>query len=180
MAPPRRLPVLQNSAEDDDERPRWHWVPIGVAFALSIWLPVSHVTNWLSSLLVTRLVAGDAFHQTADRVAQLGLWQRIYLQLVLVGLPLLGFTLATGAAGALCGRFGARVQARDAALIGALAGLPAAAFAAIAFGAPFAAAALLLVAPSGALAGYAGGRLGVRLRRKAATRAAPPAAGSAR
>jgi len=174
-ASPRRLPVLQNSVEEDDARPRWHWVPIGAAFALSIWLPLAMVTTWLGRWVIGRVLPASALPAAVEELARARAWESGLLGFALFALPLLGFAVAALCAGLLVGRFGARVEARDAAWSGALAALFAALLTASSGGLLDAAAGLAILLPDGALAGYLGGRWGKRLQRRSITRAPPGA-----
>lgn len=100
----RRLPVLQSQDTDDAaaaRRPRWHWVLIGAGLVITLFLPLSLLGVRLGAWL-SRLSTGGT-------------------QIVLGVAPVaLSFLLASGAAGALVGRFGGRAKAREAALSGAL------------------------------------------------------------
>lgn len=103
----RRLPVLQSQDTDDAaaaRRPRWHWVLIGAGLVITLFLPLS--------LLGVRLGAW---------LSRLASQREPGTQIVLGVAPVaLSFLLASGAAGALVGRFGGRAKAREAALSGAL------------------------------------------------------------
>ena len=158
MAPIRRLTVLQDTSADD-ERPVWHWTPIGVLFALSTWAPLAMLGLWVSSRLV-------------DRVPY-----RRLLWLGVTAPPHVTFAFSCWASGALVGRFGASTAPKQTALVGGLAALVACA-ASFAVGSNMSTslAALAVLLPIGAGGGWLGGRFGVRLRRSSAARSAPPPA----
>jgi hypothetical protein len=156
MAPIRRLTVLQDTSADND-RPAWHWTPIGVLFALSTWAPLAMLAVWASKGVV-------------DKVPS-----RVLLWLGVTAPPLLSFGFSCWAAGALVGRFGAGTAPRQTAAIGAEAAVLACAAAfVIEASATTSAAALALLVPLGAAGGWFGGRFGVERRRAAATRPPPP------
>ena len=158
MAPMRRLTVLQDTSADD-ERPGWQWMPIGVLFVLSTWVPLAMLAVWVSQRLA---------HRVPDRLL---LW------LGVTAPPMLSFAFSCWAAGALVGRFGASNGPKQTALVGAIAALVACALTAlVGADAITSLAALALLLPLGVGGGWLGGRFGVRRRAASATRAPPPAA----
>src|SRR4051812_10830835 len=109
-APKRRLPVLQDEPEsrepaEGEERPSWHWVPLGAFATFLLWLPMSA----LAEHLVKRAVVAD---DAAGVQAAAGLW--------IVGGHAIAFCLGAFGAGVLVGRAGATAGRKHAALGGAL------------------------------------------------------------
>lgn len=85
------------------ERPGWHWVPIGAAFVLAVFFPLSVLAVPLGVALARH--AAGAFAAGA----------------LLTAAPVLAaFGVAAWAAGAVVGRFGLRAKRRTAPLSGAL------------------------------------------------------------
>lgn len=163
----RRLPVLQNNADDDaPQRPPWQWVAIGALLAISIWIPLLTVSLWLRSRLLSDVLPEGAA-ELAARVEEAGPGQKIALALSALAPVLVPWMLACAAAGALVGRFGGAVRRRHAAYSGLLA---AAAAIAVAFLGgtlgtvlAFASSAVVLGA-SASGAAWLGGKFGERRR----------------
>lgn len=105
----RRLPVIQTPEGEDAEaaeRPGWHWLLVGAAFAQAIFLPLSLLSLPLGVRLARRVEGSPG------------------LAALLTGLPVFAaFALAAWAAGAVVGRFGLRAKPHTAPSAGALAAL---------------------------------------------------------
>jgi hypothetical protein len=158
MPPIRRLTVLQDTSADDD-RPAWHWIPIGVLFALSTWAPLAMLAVWVSKRFVEKVPSG------------------ILLWLAVTVPPLISFGFSCWAAGALVGRFGAGTSPRQTVEVGAVAAFVVCAGSfLIEASATTSAAAFGLLLPLGVGAGWLGGRFGVGRRRAAALKPPPPPA----
>ena len=141
----RRLPVLQSSSDEGASRPPWHYLVIGAGFTITLWLPLAVVGTWAGALL----------NSWAPRSA------------VLQVAPLmLTFLVACLASAVFVGRFGGKAGVREAilgnllgsAVVLGLAGLGGG------VGPGVAAAAGGFMGAASALAGWAGARLGRRLR----------------
>lgn len=142
----RRLPVLQSSSDDGAERPPWHYIAIGAGFTITLWLPLAVVATWV------------------------GVWLAAWAPWVsaLNVLPLtLSFLLACFASAALVGRFGGKAGVREAILANLFGSAVLLGLAALAggLGMPVAVISGAVFAASSALGGWAGARLGRRLRR---------------
>jgi tRNA-(ms[2]io[6]A)-hydroxylase len=161
------LPVLQN-ASPDEERPAWHWVPIGLAFMVSIWAPLAMLASWISAHWVRRILGDLPADELGLRLADADGAARFSVGFAVTGLPVVAFAVACSAGGALVGRFGGRAGAREAALGGALTSAAGAGLTLLQGGAWAALAGLLVLAPVGTLAAWLGGRLGWRLRARGA------------
>lgn len=99
----RKLPVIQEPTGEDAEaaaRPAWHWVLIGAALLITIWMPFVVV-----ALAIARKIASGG----APGAIVAGL------------LAAATFSLASLAAGYLVARFGQRTQPRHAVFAGLLA-----------------------------------------------------------
>jgi hypothetical protein len=156
----RRLPVLQSREEPPaadpppaaDERPPARWVAIGAAATFLAWLPLAA----LAEASTRRLVAVEDGRGVP---APAGVW--------LVAAHAFAFFAAGVLGGLLVGRAGGAAGRREATLAGAGAGALAWLIAA-AQGTPGGAIVwgplLALIAGLGAIAGYVGGRIGLRLR----------------
>lgn len=162
----RRLPVLQSSSEESEQRPPWHYVIIGAGFTLTIWLPLAAVATWLGSRLAL-MVLGAADQQALTPALDAASASQKAWASVLQVLPLmLSFFLACLASAMLVGRFGGAAGTKQA-ILGNLSGsavvLGLAALAGpLAPPVAFAAAAFLGLASLGA--GFLGARWGRRLR----------------
>ncbi len=101
----RRLPLLQNkSPEDESEalpRPPWHWSGIGVVVSFLVWLPIAAGIAALTARLTP----------TAATPA-------VGLGILIVGMHLFGFLVATFAAGFLIGKFGGDAGPKEGAVSG--------------------------------------------------------------
>lgn len=167
----RRLPVLQSSGDDAEQRPPWHYVIIGAGFTLTVWLPLAAVATWLGARLA--LVVLDAADQQAvDQALEVASSSQKAWASLLQVLPLmLSFFLACLASAALVGRFGGAAGTRHAIfgnLIGSAVVLGLAALAGP-LAAPVALAAAGFLALSSLGAGWLGARWGRRLRPRALT-----------
>jgi MFS family permease len=145
--------VLQGRDEPpEEERPPWHWVAIGAVATFLAWLPLAALAEYATRRLV---VIEDA----RGTPAPAGIW--------LVGAHALAFFTAASLGGLLVGRAGGKAGRREATLAGVAAGALAWLLAA-AQGTPGGALVwgllLAIIAALGALAGHAGGRLGLYLR----------------
>ena len=169
----RRLPVLSSSA-DEDERPAWQWSVIGVLFVFAIWAPLAIAGNWVTGRLVDHVLGGADAEELPRLIAEAPPSTRAALWLASIAAPAATYAFACWAAGALIGRFGARVTARRTAVVGGLASL-AGTVISLRPSSPVASmAALGVLLPLGMLAAWLGGRFGIRLRNRAFTRAPPP------
>ncbi len=167
---PRRLPVLQNQAPEDEAaatRPPWHWALIGGGLIFTMWIPLAILAEWIARVLSAHLVdVGDPgamarFNQQASPS------QRAMLVIFVVGPVALSFVAACLAGGALVGRFGGRAGVREAAFGGVVAALASWVVAALAGSlSPWllAVAALVVLGAVGGLIAGAGGRFGVGRR----------------
>jgi hypothetical protein len=161
----RRLPVVQNSAPEDAEaaeRPRAHWVAIGVGLNLSIWIPLALCAAPVGRVLTHRLIPFE--DPTALSVSGS---TRVLVVLVQVVPQLVAFALAALASGALVGRFGGRAKTRDAATSTALAAFAAAVLGGLSGAlSPWIVVVVtgLVLGALGAVFGALGGRFGERRR----------------
>lgn len=109
-------------ATEDDERPRppWRWVVAGVAVTLSLFAPAA-MTAAAMGRRASALLAPGATAEEAARALAPGASPSKFLAWVVVAaaLPLFGFALASGAAGAVIGRFGGKAGLREATASGA-------------------------------------------------------------
>jgi MFS family permease len=175
-APKRRLPILSSSGggggpsgsgsgagpDEEQDRPAWHWSGIGVVAIFLAWLPLA----MLAGFLIVLLAAGEV----DDPQRSGGAGASIFLVILMVGLPLLTFAIASFAGGFMVGRFGGRAGKKEA----TVAGFTAAAVAwAMAAAQPFTdpgpgalvwSIILVLLAAVGMSAAYVGGRSGLRRR----------------
>ncbi len=99
--------MIQTPAAEDAEaleRPAWHWLLVGAAFTLAVFLPLLPLSLWASARL---------FHLGADSGSG-----------ALLGAltVLLALAIAATSAGAVVGRFGLRATRATAPLSGALGG----------------------------------------------------------
>lgn len=153
----RRLPVLQGRHDPPgeppvEERPPWRWVPIGAAATFLAWLPLAALAEGVTRRLV-------AIEDARGAPAPAGIW--------LVAAHALAFFVAGSLGGLLVGRAGGKAGRREATLAGAAAGALAWLIAA-AQGTPGGAlvwgSLLVIITGLGAIAGHAGGRVGVAWR----------------
>jgi hypothetical protein len=166
---PRRLPVIQTSAAEDEvaaSRPRWHWVLIGAGLTVALWAPLVAVATPLGLGIASHVlglpaegVAAPDMGLTPGQASLLG---------ASVAVPLLvAFAVAGFGAGALVGRFGGRAGRVQAGLGAALAGVLAASLGLVAKGgvswASILASGIALVLV-GTLGGWLGGSFGFRKR----------------
>jgi len=149
----RRLKVINTPASADAEasaRPRWQWVVLGGALALTTFLPLCMIGLWVGARLRGRFDASPG------------------LAHLLGAAPiLLAFAVAAWSAGVLVGRFGGRTTGRDGALGGVLGGsllLLLAGLGGALRPASLAASAALVLLAAGALFGGLGARFGTRRR----------------
>lgn len=141
----RRLPVLQSSSDDAPQRPPWHYLVIGAGFTVTLWMPLAMLASWLGSRLAQWAPGAGA------------------LQVV----PLmLSFLLACFASAVLVGRFGGKAGVREAVLGNLLGSAVVLGLASLGggVGIVLALAAGAFLATCSALTGWAGARLGRRLR----------------
>lgn len=166
---PRRLPVIQTSAVEDEvaaSRPTWHWVLIGAGLTVTLWAPLVAVATPLGLGLASHVLAVpmETFAAQAPGLT----FQQASLLGVCVAVPLLlAFTIAGFGAGALVGRFGGRAGPAHAALGGAVGGCLASSLGFLVKGgiswASLAGTGVLL-ALVGTLGGFLGGSFGFRKR----------------
>jgi hypothetical protein len=164
MAPIRRLPVLQDAASSDDNRPAWHWTLIGALFALSIWVPFAMLSAWMAGKAVQRLVGDAPPSAVSEQLANAAWPTRAGLWFAVTAVPILSFAFACLAAGALVGRFGNRAAAKEAVLGSTLAAAVGALLSIAQAGWVFSLASFVVLVPVGAGAGWLGGRIGWRRR----------------
>jgi hypothetical protein len=169
----RRLPVLSSTA-DEDERPTWQWTAIGVLFVYAIWAPLAVLGTWVNRRIVDRLLGDGTPEDLARLVGEASPARRAELWLATTAVPVATYAFACWAAGALIGRFGARVLPAHAAIAGATASVVGAALTLLAASWLAAAASLAVLLPLGVLVAWMGGRFGIRLRTQAFFRAPPP------
>jgi hypothetical protein len=135
----RRLPVLQTTSDEAPQRPRWHYLAIGAGFTVTLWLPLAMVATWVGTRIVAPLQPAPL---------------------------MLSYILACFASAVLVGRFGGKAGEREAILGNLLGSAVVLALVALASAVEvvvvLAAGAFLVV--SSVLAGWAGARLGRRLR----------------
>jgi tRNA-(ms[2]io[6]A)-hydroxylase len=161
---PRRLPVIQSSAERDGPvRPPSHWIGIAAAATLALWMPLSLVAFTAGRALAARIAGvGDVSELDPSGVG-LSATTRAGMTAALAVPVLLSLALSALGAGALVGRFGERAGAREA-VLGATLGAWVPCGAAVLGGGlrPFAVAAVtsVLVAAVAGLSAAAGSRLG--------------------
>jgi hypothetical protein len=120
---PRRLPVIQNSAVEDEvaaSRPRWHWVLIGTGLTVTLWGPLVVVGGPVGLRLAAHFLGVPAA-DLASSTVRLSPRDVSVVGLVVAGALVLGFAFAAFAAGALVGRFGGSAGPAQAALGAALA-----------------------------------------------------------
>lgn len=150
----RRLPVLQDPESEDahaERRPAWQWIGIGTVLTLLLFLPLSGLASWAGVRLALRVSGSEGI-----------------AALALAAPPFLAFQLAAILAGTLVGRFGKRTTPAGAALAGGLGGASLLLLAGLGSAlSPWviAAAAALLLIPSGAASAWLGARFGRSLRR---------------
>lgn len=164
MAAKRSLPIAgQKPApppgtvpppDDPDERPPWHWTLIGTGFVFLVWLPLAAIGNGLAGHAVEVLARGDE-----------GRAQALASRAILF-VGVVGFAIAALTGGLLVGRFGARAGVRQATLAGVIAPVIAWLLTAASVGFLTSLPALGPLVAIGALAAWAGGRWGLRLRPK--------------
>jgi tRNA-(ms[2]io[6]A)-hydroxylase len=156
--------VLQN-APPDEERPAWHWAAIGVLFIFSIWAPLAMLSTWLAGRVSHELLGDLPPDELSLRLADASSGDRLRLWFALTAAPIVAYTLACLASGALVGRFGGRAGAREAALSGAIAALVGAGLTLLRASASASAASLVVLLPLGVGAAWLGGVLGKKGRR---------------
>lgn len=177
-APKRRLPILSSSGgghegggsgsgsgpDEEQDRPPWHWSLIGVVAIFLAWLPLA----MLAGYVIAALGAGEVDDPGRQRSG--GESASVFLVILMVGLPLFTFGLASFAGGFMVGRYGGRAGRKEATVAGFFAAAVAWALAAAqpftgpGPGAIVWALILVLLAAIGTLAAYAGGRFGLRRR----------------
>jgi hypothetical protein len=161
----RRLPVLKSEgANEDDNRPPWHWVGFGTLLVFGAWLPLAYVASAIETRVLSRFAQASSEDAIADAIREATPHDQARLRFLV--LLLLTFPLAIGAftGGFIVGRWSREAGAREAALAGLVAALVACVLSWIDAGisaAPFAGVALAV--PMAALGGWSG----VRRRRAA-------------
>ena len=166
----RRLPVIQSKAPEDaaaEERPAWHWIPIGAGFVLTIWIPLALIALWLSQKLGALIAPTGDPEAFASAMAAASATQRLLLGLATLGPLVLSYAVATLSAGALVGRFGGKAGRREASLAGLLAAGAAWSFAAASGSLspwPVALGSFAVLAGSGILLTRWGAGLGIKKR----------------
>lgn len=163
----RRLPVLQSSSDDGAERPPWHYLVIGAGFTITLWLPLAVVATWVGSRLALWVFGAATDSDLPAAVARAPATQKAWAAALQAAPLMLAFFLACLGSAALVGRFGGKAGVREA-ILGNLSG------SAVVLGLTLlaggvdvvvAAAAGAFLAASSATGGWAGARLGRRLRR---------------
>jgi tRNA-(ms[2]io[6]A)-hydroxylase len=155
--------MVPSSPDEDNEgedRPPWHWSWAGAIAIFLVWLPLAALIN----TPVARLLRGGAPADGAAEVA--GAPARV--RIIMVGVNVLAFLVASLAGGFLVGRFGGRAGKREAAVSGLIAAVIAWASALMqASGSAILIWALLLVfvAALGMGGAYVGGRVGLARRK---------------
>jgi tRNA-(ms[2]io[6]A)-hydroxylase len=129
-------------------------------FALSIWVPLAMLSNWVAGRAVHRLVGEGPPEAVAEQLAHAAGTTRLGLWIAVTVVPILSFAVSCLAAGALVGRFGSRAGTKEAALGAALAAVVGAFLSMVQAGWVFSLAGLLVLVPVGAVAGWLGGRIG--------------------
>lgn len=113
---PRRLPVIQSSADEGEPRPPTHWVAIAAALALALWAPLVLLALAAGRALAARVAGVDDVSKLSSAAAASSPALRAAVAAALV-VPVLGsLALACGGTGAIVGRFGGRAGAREAVL----------------------------------------------------------------
>lgn len=168
----RRLPVLQNPADDPDsvQRPRWQWVLVGSVAAIVFWVPLLLLAAPVGAALAAAYfgVSRDTL-LNEDTMRDIGKGpDALFTVAVFRAAPaLLSFLFSSAAAGALAAEFG-RIRPRDCALSGLLGALCAVGLVVLQGGrAAFSAwtlAALLVLSSAGILGGAVGGAWRARKR----------------
>lgn len=127
MAEKRRLPVLNTTkagaepdAADDETRPPWHWVFLGVVLTFAAWLPLAWIaTAATRSLILPRF--GFAGEQSpAELLASLPEAKRAQVGLALAIPQALGAAIAAFGGGFVIARFGKGIRLRETAILGAI------------------------------------------------------------
>jgi tRNA-(ms[2]io[6]A)-hydroxylase len=164
MPPVRRLPVLKSDPDAGEDRPAWHWIPIGLVLIVSIWAPLAMIAGFVARR-VTRALLGDLPpDELSLRLADASAGDRFGLWFVLTATPLLAYAVSCSAAGAMVGRFGGKAGRKEAAIAGALAALAGAGLTLLNSTLAASAASLLMLVPIGTGAAWLGGSFGVRRR----------------
>lgn len=179
----RRLPVFSSST-DEDERPPRQWTAIGVLFAVVIFATLAMPTNWVRARLLERLVGDVSPAELQHLFAEASAGTRALLWLAVVVPSVVAYAFACWAAGALIGRFGAKVTPRAAAIAGAFTSLVLSLLVLLpsfrdtsraSFWLWTALGVFAVLLPLGAGVAWLGGRFGVRLRNRSFLRPPPPA-----
>ncbi len=120
----RRLPVLKaEGANEDDNRPPWHWVGFGTLIIFAAWLPLAYAATALEGRLLARFAQDTSLDAIAESIHEAAPHDVIRLRLAL--LMLLAFPLMLGAfaGGLIVGRWSRDAGPREAALAGLSAAL---------------------------------------------------------
>jgi hypothetical protein len=122
MATKHKLPVLQETPDDEPVRAPYQWVGFGAVAIFVAWLPLS----WIFGRLAARVSASwlgsvSSPDEAALAVAHLEGPARLRVGIALVGFHAAGLALAAIAGGFLVGRWGGEAGVREAAMSGALA-----------------------------------------------------------
>lgn len=121
MNAPRKLPVLRETAGDERPRPPWRWVVAGVVLTLSLFAPAAIAAAAMGRRASAYLAPGATADEAARALAPGASPSRFLAWIVVAAaLPLFGFALASGVAGAVIGRFGGKAGVREATASGAL------------------------------------------------------------
>ncbi len=163
----RRLPVLQSSSDDAPQRPPWHYLVIGAGFTVTLWLPLAIVATWVGSRLALWVFGAAAESDLPAAVARASATQKGWAAVLQAAPLMLSFCLACFGSALLVGRFGGKAGVREAVLGNLFGSAVVLGLSLLAggVGGAVAAAAGAFMGASAALAGWAGARLGRRLRR---------------
>ncbi len=161
----RRLPVLKApDANEDDNRPPWHWVGFGTLLVFGAWLPLAYVATAIESRMLARFAGASSPDAVADSIREAAPHDVARLRFAILLLLALPLVIGAFAGGFVVGRWSKDAGTREAALAGLVAGLVACGLSWIDAGfsaAPLAG--IALAVPMAALGGWSG----VRKRRAA-------------
>lgn len=168
--PKRRLPVLQSSdADGEEKRPAAQWIAIGAVATLIAWYPLAMLASAWAKRSVEGLAPGDDPAATRDAFLALTQGQRMWLSVVVVVGPMVALTIAAVLGGMLVGRFGGEAGKNEGSLAGVAAGVVASLVSAYGMvtsgqGGLWLMTAAIITVLAG-LAGRGGAAIGLRLRK---------------